>query len=97
MSRADARSGGGDEVTARTYPQTRAGNRPDVQRCLGGRCPHGSIDSPRTHTAAGRLSDAALHFPLLAGDLPDLASKRQLGRELGLTDELIDQLLAEDD
>jgi hypothetical protein len=47
--------------------------------------------------ADGRLSDAGFHFPILAADLPDLAAKRVLGRELGLTDELIDQLLADED
>ena len=44
----------------------------------------------------GRLSDAAFHFPILAGVLPDDAAKRALGREFGLTDEQIDELLAED-
>jgi len=34
---------------------------------------------------------------LLAEDLPDLAAKRALGRELGLTDEQIGRLLAEED
>ena len=47
--------------------------------------------------ATGTLGDAALHFPMLAADLPDLAAKRQLGVELGLTPEQIDRLLAEED
>ena len=45
----------------------------------------------------GRLSDAALHFPMLATDLADTAAKRQLGLDLGLTPEQIDRLLAEED